>query len=311
MARVKTKSTQEGKISKTIRVTTDDPGGRPLVLRLEAKVVAPVSVYPRRRVYLGVVEGEKAEVRLVLRRRDGEPLEVKDVQVRDPDLVSVSWERVQEPGQVAGQKVDRGDVVLVVTPAERIRGVSRSTVLKVGTDVPDEPVVEIPVSVRVRPRIQISPPQAHLVLPTQGGEGTVRMVRLASTTGKPFRILDVQNERPDDVEVEWDRERVGVQHTLTLRVTDAAAQKKLGLAVRGKLLIRTDDPIARELKVPFVVERRLMPKRSKGTVRPVQRSTAAPAPGGLHLKGAPGSPEPVGTPVKVQPTPTPAPGGNG
>ncbi len=306
VAKVTTKSSQEGRISKTIRVTTDDPGARTIVLKLQADVVAPVKVYPRRRAYLGVVEGEKAEVRLVLHRKDGKPLQVKELKVRDPSLVTARWEEVDRPGQVAGHPVDRGDVVLVIGSAERIRGTSRSTVVEVGTDVPEEPVVEIPVSVRVRPRIQVSPPQARLILPSQGGAGTVRMVRISSTTGTPFRILGIENSLPRDVEVEFDADRSATLHTLTLRVTDAAAAKELALSLRGNLVVRTDDPKAPELKIPIVVERRRPPRARPGrTIEPVRHTPVPAPPGGVRLKSAPGTPEPVGTPV---PAPTRAPG---
>ncbi len=287
-------------------MTTDDPGARSLVLKLEANVVAPVKVLPRRRVYLGVVEGEKAEVRLVLRRKDGTPIQVKDVKVRDPGLVGAHWEKVTERGQVAGFAVEPGDVVLVIESAARVKGTSRATVVEVSTDVPEEPVVRIPVSVRVRPRIQVSPPQAHLVLPSQGGAGTVRMVRLASTTGQPFRITGVDNDRPTDLVVEYEAGREAVQHTLTLRVTEAAASKELGLSLRGNLLVKTDDPKAPEIRVPFVVERRRGRKQAPGEIVPRRLPSVPTPPGGRRLKAPPGREGPVGTPV-----PVPSGGGNG
>jgi len=305
VAKVRTRASQEGKISKTIRVTTDDPGARTIVLKLQADVEAPVKVYPRRRAYLGVVEGERAEVRLVLRRKDGKPLQVKKLKVRDPSLLTARWEEVGTPGQVAGYPVDRGDVVLVITSAERIRGTSRATVVEVTTDVPEEPVVEIPVSVRVRPRIQVSPPQAHLILPSRGGAGTVRMVRIASTTGTPFRILGIENSLPRDVEVEFDPDREATQHTITLRVTGTAAAKELALSLRGKLVVRTDEPKAPEVEIRMIVERRLPSGARPGrTIEPVRHTPVQAPPGGVRLRAAPGTPVPVGTPV---PAPTAVP----
>jgi len=304
VAKVKTKATQKGKISKMIRVTTDDPGARSLVLRLEAEIVAAVEVYPRRRVYFGVIEGESSENRVVLRRRDGKPLTVKNAKVRDPSLVTVSWEPVSREGQVAGYATRPGDVVVTLRNAERIRGSSRSTVVELSTDVPDEPVVELPVSIRVRPRIQVSPPQVHLILPPEGGAGTVRMVRLTGTSGKPFRILGIDNDRPGDLVVEFDGTRSSTQHTMTLRVTDAAAGKKLDLSLRGALVVRTDEPGASEIKVPFVIQRRRpTTARPRGTIEPLRHTPVPTPPGGRQLKAPPLRQGPVGTPVRTEPTP--------
>ncbi|MEM7249495.1 MAG: DUF1573 domain-containing protein [Acidobacteriota bacterium] len=126
----------KGSISKSATVTTNDPSRPTLKLVVQAEVTSPVDVLPSERLVIRQTEGKAERRELSLRRPDGAPLRVRDVQVSD-DALRYELKNTGAAG------VDPQLVVWVAesTPPGRVDG--KVTLL---TDAKDAPEV----TVRVR-----------------------------------------------------------------------------------------------------------------------------------------------------------------
>jgi len=294
VAKVKTHRTQVGKLSKIIRVTTDDPEASRLILRLKGTIVTPVEVLPQPRLWLAAVAGQTAQGYLVLRRHDGKPLHIESLDVNDPDLIEAKFTKIKKTKKIKGLTAHSGDVLLEVSLKPQKDTVSRTTRVNVHTDVPEEPLVNIPVSVRLRPRVEAMPPQVQIALPVQGGKGAHRQLHIRDNIGAKFRVLKVTSNRPEYFTADILSREPSPDQLIVVRVTDEAAAKELSTRVYGKLVVTTDNPE----RIP---KRRPMPPGRSRTIR----GRVAPTPvGGTAHHPRPGEEKPVAKPTGTT-TPTP------
>jgi hypothetical protein len=92
-----------------------------------------------------------------------DPGEKGELRVTDPE-VDAPWLKVTarkvaapEPAIDGLPEARPGDVLLTLEPAGEVPEGSRSQKLRFATGLPTEPTVEVPVSVFVRPRMQVTP----------------------------------------------------------------------------------------------------------------------------------------------------------
>jgi len=281
-----------------------------MILRLTGTVTAPVEILPQRRLWLSAVAGQKAESLVLLRRHDGKALHVSEVSVSNPELVEARARAAESPEARKGLQARIGDVWLEVSLKPQSDAVSRGIRVTVKTDVPEEPLVEIPVTIRTRGRIEAIPPQVRFVLPSRGGTGIQSRLHIRNNLGAKMRILKVTTDHPELFTTEILSKDPSSDQLIMVRLTEEAAKKELGTKVFGKLTITTDDPIVKEIEVPVVAWR--APKRRPappGQGRVIRRSTVPAPPGGTVLHAQPGKPTPVDKPVASQ-KPTPSPHGH-
>ncbi|NOZ95206.1 MAG: hypothetical protein GXP47_10775 [Acidobacteria bacterium] len=284
---------------------TDDPAASRLILRLEGTIVAPVEILPQRRLWLTAFEGQASEKELLLRRHDGKPLHVTSLDVNNPELIEATFEEVTKAVQHGGLNARSGDVWIHVRLKPQMAAISRSTRVNVTTDDPEAKLVNIPVSIRIRARVEAIPPQVQLSLPPEGGKGAHRVLHIRNNMGGKIKVLAIASDHPEDFTAELVSKQPSSDQVITVRVTDQAAEKELRTRVFGKLLVTTDDPGAREIRVPVVLWR--MPQRRPvppGQSRVIRRGVAPTPPGGIILHARPGRPTPVEKPA---PAPTPLP----
>ena len=110
-------------------------------------------VLPRAQINLRGIEGDTPTASVVLRRGDGEPMEVTKIDNTDDRLI-ISTEKVDEERQVGRQKARPGDVILTVTTKPDQKAVSASGRFRVRTNHPDARPIDMPYGIRLLPLIE-------------------------------------------------------------------------------------------------------------------------------------------------------------
>ena len=271
VARIHTGPSQNGRVSKTIRVVTDDPVNRTIVLRLSADVASPVQVLPSARLWLDTWEGRGVSRKLLLHRSDGKPLHVLDLKVDDQLDIAVTRASVREPEEKRGLRALPGDVWLTATlPATpSVRSSTGKIVLT--TNDPQEKEVRIKVSVRVRPLIEAVPSQVRFVVPNQGGAKIWRVVQLRHNGGGAFSILSVRSDRADLLGAEILTRTEGRFQQVKITLNNALAEKAKWRVLRGGVTVVLNDRARKELTIPVIISRRrTAPARRSPAVRRIQ-----------------------------------------
>lgn len=276
VAKVHTSPRQNGRISKTIRVFTDDPGLRTVMLRLTAKVEAPIVMTPSQRIWLTTQEGRGVWSRLLLHRRDGRPLRVLEVE-SVPAPLRVRFAAVTKATSIRGVHAVPGDLWLIAEIPGDAQPVVRSGSLALRTNVPGRAKLDIPVSLRIRPLIEPAPPRIRFVLPNQGGKEVWRILRLTHGGRKPFRILSAVSDHPDLIGVTAGSAAAAVTHDLRVTLDNARAAAAHWGSLRATVTIRTDDPSRPTVSVPVIVVRRT--RSGRGRIPRTLRLSREKAPG--------------------------------
>ncbi len=267
--------------------------------------MAPVEIHPQPRIWLSAIAGQTAESRLLLHRHDGQALHIKSLDVNNPELIEAHFKEVTTPQTVDGLEARPGDVWLEVSLKPQQEPISRGTRVNLTTDVPEEKLVNIPVTIRLRPRVEAIPPQVQIALPPEGGKGAQRQLHIRNNAGGKLRVLGVTSDHPEYFTAEVVSRDASADQVVIVRLTDRAAMMDLSTRVYGKLVVTTDDPAAKEILVPMVLWR--VPKRRPvppGQSRIIRRSVVPTPPGGAVLHADPGKPAPVEKPAETI-TPTP------
>lgn len=183
----------QGIRTKSITVETNDPDRPALGLTFSVNVMTPVEVYPGFFVSLSGVIGGKIEQTLVLRRSDGKPLKVQDIQNPAPQ-VKVEIEPVDaknaDPPSPDPRAARSGDVRLRFRLAGDLKPGSINNRILIHTNHPEKPEIALPFNVYVQPAIRPVPDRLVLQAGTAATPGVVR-VTLLSGAQKKFGLKSV------------------------------------------------------------------------------------------------------------------------
>ena len=190
-ANMKTSPVQNGPISKRISVETDAPGARSFRLRFKAEVEAPVLAKPRLRFIITAIEGEAASRRILLHRTDGKVLEVHGAKTGNKALMAKSI-AVTKKTREGGMEAEPGDVwiELATKPAERPANSNGS--VRLSTNHPDLPTLDVPYTLRVRPLIELRPATVRLWFSEASAGRRRSAVSLTRNGGQKFRITGTE-----------------------------------------------------------------------------------------------------------------------
>ncbi len=253
VARVHTNANQQGRLSKSIMVTTDAPDAKNVRLLLSFNLVAPIQVTPRTSLLINATEGQSGSAKVLLHRTDDKPLEIIRTDVGIPDLIDVQLRPVEAAG-AAGAKP--GDVWLEASYSHQKQAVSRSTKLTVYTNHPDQPVLQLPVTVRVRRLIEPRPSRLTLWLPAKYDGGQVAPLQLTHNNGKPFEIRKLEASHPMLFTAKALSNDAQRTHQIRVELVKGAEKAALKLPIRGHLRISSSDPQRPVIEVPVTVAQR-------------------------------------------------------
>ena len=195
-AKMKTSSVQNGMVSKSISVETDSPDLRTARLRFTVDIEAPIIAKPRLRFVLSVIEGNTGNVGLALHRADGEALEILKTEI-DVGGLRVTAEPIAKADKRDRIELLPGDVWLELAVDPAAKPVSNRGSIRLTTNHPQAPELEVPYVLRVRPLIESRPPQVNLWLSGGTAEGRSTIVSLNQNGKKAFRITDAEVSHPE------------------------------------------------------------------------------------------------------------------
>lgn len=274
VAKVATRSTYNGRLRKSVIVTTNAPVAKTIPLKIEAEMVPAVQIRPTPYLRLETLEGERASGHVVLHRTDGKPLEVLGTRIGDDTLFGVNVTPVDGEDNIGGPELGAGDVRVEVIAKPQKGYVSKGDRLEIQINHPEVPVLTIPVSLRVRPVIQATPGHVRFRLtPAQKDRGASSVVVLRHNQGKEFSVTSVKSSAPDLVVAE-PAEETSPEGRPMVRVTvPAAAWDSLGKGSRmAELIVETDAPEHAEIRIPVSLARTVMTRQS--SPEPVHRKPA-------------------------------------
>ncbi len=254
VARVHTGSNQNGHFSKGVTVHTDEPGSEDIRLSFSYQVLAPVLVRPQGRLIMAGIEGRPLDRWLRLTGHGETPLEVTRIDNPAPKRLLITSGRVGEGERPQGlSDVRPGDIWIHLQVRSEATASDFSGILKLATNNPERPLIEVPVQVRIRPLISASPTTVELTVGDDRHEPKSIVVRLGHNGGKPFRITGIQSSEPDLITVTQLSTGSQVSHLVRLTLVAAATSKVPPAGVTATVRVATDEPVRPEVTIPVEV----------------------------------------------------------
>ncbi len=294
-AKMATRSTQTGRVSKSIGVVTDDAAAREIRLRFAVELFMPIAVKPGPRLAITLVEGSSGSARLLLSRVDGQALRVVPPELGTEGLTVSARAAGAEPREPAQQtaadnpapwgqarrgskepEARPGDVWLELSAAPVTAPGVYSGTLRVATNHPDAPQLELPYTVRVRPMLEPHPDAVRLWATAPSNDpGRSLLVTLRHNGGRAFSIAGVEVSHPELFAAVLIPQAEGTRQMLRVRLAEGLERDSLGAGVRGWIRVTTDDGEHPRVEVPVLVA----PSRAASR-RPVRAPNGTPRVGG-------------------------------
>jgi len=261
-AKVATKPTQDGRLTKRISVYTDESGQRPIQLKLSFRLVAPIVVDPAGKIVLQAVVGESIVQRFSLRRRDGEELEITRINPLLGDLVAIRYGAAEEDLRTQWPEPVRGGMVFVEALLEpQLEKLRRNSGLQITTNHPDVRLLTLPMSVWVRDLIEAAPASLNL----RGGAGGSRrsraIVRVVHRGDVPFEIETLEISDPDLLSATQTTQGASSNHSIQVEV-NTELNLEVGQVRRGWLEVQTSAADRSQIRVPVTVSGSLVRPKS-------------------------------------------------
>lgn len=253
-ASVTTKPTQRGRLVKSITVFTDDPGSTALRLEIRMDVELPVEVLPAPRMYLQALVTGGGPQQLLLRRTDGHVLRVSDPVSRVGAWVDFRIDNVENQQRLEnGLEARPGDVVVTATVREGVDAISRTGTLQLRTNHARMPVLEIPVTLRVRPMVELRPSEVRLVDGSTRPGTASTIVRVVHNSGARFRIRSVTVGEGGAVEAGAATEGERSTHNIWIRVSPASEDSPRTYPIRTEVTVELEGAGRDSVTLPVVV----------------------------------------------------------
>ena len=208
---------------------------------------------PTLRFILSAVEGEPADSRILLRRTDGKDLEV-DIDGTGNPALRVRSKAVTKPAKEGRLQAEPGDVWLVLETKPGQRVVNSNGTVKVRTNQPDAPTLEIPYTVRVRPLIELRPATAQLWFGQENAARSQAVVTLTCYAGREFTITGIDVSNPELFSARADSQDASPRHRLWVNLAEGAKASSANQRIKGFVRIHTDLPGREDFKLPVLVQ---------------------------------------------------------
>lgn len=229
-----------GTLQETARIYFTDPNVDPLWVALEGRVVLPVEIAPRDRVYFFTVKGEGPEQEIRVINHQDRALEVLNVASSNP-LFQVELHEVQRRSEF------KLDVRLdSATPLGR-----HESTITITTDSPDFPSLEVKALAIVEDVVSTSlsrvdfPKVLYDALDNEVVARKVLLVKKHKDQG--FEVLRATTDVPF-LSVEVTPDKTGEGYLVYVKIEQSRAERgEFG----GTLIIETNDPEYPEFKLPI------------------------------------------------------------
>jgi hypothetical protein len=251
---VATKPTQRGRLTKSIQVLTDHAGSSPLRLEVRMDVQLPIEVLPAPRLYLQALVTGGASEQVLVRRTDGRPLEVADPVSRVGAWVDFEFTRVESTRRLDnGLEARPGDVVITAKVRQGTEAISRTGTLQLRTNHALRPVLEIPVTLRVRPMVELRPSEVRLVDGSTRPGAASTIVRVVHNSGAGFRVRSVEVADPATVEAGPATDGERSTHNVWIRVAPVEDGVARSYPLRTEVTVFLENAGRESVTLPVVV----------------------------------------------------------
>ncbi len=230
----------EGQLREIVKVRFAGEGRIPFWLQLTGRVVLPVQIAPRQRVYLISVKGEVAREELEVINHQEEPLELLGVTSSNPLF------------QVGSEQVERGRryrLSVALDPTAPV-GSHRGT-LTVTTNSDDYPSLEIEAAARVKDVVSTSIGRVDFTRfnfeALNVKAVSRRTVLVEKHEGTDFQVLRATTDLAF-LDVEIETQKPGQSFLVHLTIARNRAERG---AFAGTLVIETNDPDFPRLELPI------------------------------------------------------------
>ena len=224
---------EHGPATRTITVSTNDPGHQQLQLTMRGDVKVQVEANPSLVIFGRIMHGtqQSRQVTLTDQMPDA-TFKVGAITNANPDIKVVS-----QP--VHGAKPG---ALLIITLLKTAPAGPVADLLKVNTNrVP----VEIPVSGTVLGDINVNPPQVSFgIVPRHAS--ALRFVRLTNSGDHPVKVTAISSNNINVIAA-VEPVKTGKEYKIAVHLAPDTPEGVL----RGMLAIKTDDPHQQEVQVPF------------------------------------------------------------
>lgn len=241
-------------ITKSVTITTNDPGNKRIMLTIKAAVRSPVDIRPGDRADFRVYHGEGGQKLLGLLLREDSDAEVVAIR-SDNDLFSVDWgpwtppdTLTEEEREVFGDAAGRPYRLEIGLSKEAGVGY-HSGRITIHLDGTKQKELQIKALARVKGRIQFSPQWLYFGSVNAGEYQQVeRLLELRSHGDVPFSVTGVVYEGlPLTWEVRPLESGCGADILFLWDGSEPAGIHK------GRVVVKTDNPAQPELEVPFSI----------------------------------------------------------
>lgn len=258
IAKIKTTSVQSGPVSKSISVTTDAVGAERLMLNVKFTAVSAIMVLPRPQVTLTGIEGDEISNTLVIRRSDGEALEITGIDNHD-DRILITTKTVEKATTVGRQQAKPGDVLLTIAGEPGLPAVSSNGRFRFATNHPDATNVMVNYAIRLRPVIEVRPAQVRLLLQEGNTPARTMLMRIQHNRRGEFKITDITTSKPELFGARLVGKDVRQQvQTVAVRLDDEVEPGDVANRLLESLVVHTDDPVKPRVEVSVLIEPRTM-----------------------------------------------------
>jgi hypothetical protein len=236
----------QGKITKSAKVTTNDPRQRQRKIYLAINVRTYITVEPGTKILLRGTVGEDIRRVVHIRATDDQPLEITKVQSNLGSAIDYKLNRKD------GSHQYELEVVSKVTEQKTASGF-----LTLQTNHPKKKVLKLSVHVRVKPEIQAWPNRIVFyeeVKPESKRKESNRVLTIMNNRGKSFRIQEL-NYNKDYFQVRSLAKNTNPAKRYQFAVTPLLDKLPAGrLEFRDTLIIKTDNARGGELQVPMLIK---------------------------------------------------------
>ena len=240
----------KGPITKSVQVTTGDPGARPVVLLLKADIVPVIDVAPSNTPVLRTTVGEPKPTELTVSAGDGKAFDILAVQADPSVRVAVRPDpptpAARHPAQGAhGRPVASGSnrYVVTITPTPKAPVGSSIAIVKLSTNQPKAETVTIRAVLSVTGPVQVVPQRLEV---QPGPEAPVLHVKISKPGGGTLKILEVASSDPE-FKATTSAIAKGREYDLAVRYTGKPGRGP----VNSRITVKTDEPQQRTIVIPL------------------------------------------------------------
>ena len=229
-----------GMIDELVKVEFAGEGGEAVWLRLKGRIVQPVQLDPRDRVYFRTVKGEGPSPEIELINHQERPLEIEGISSSNALFA------------IQSEEIDRGRryrLTVFLDPTAPV-GQHEGTIT-LTTDSPEFASIDIPARAWVKDSVNTSIARiSYSTIPMDALDiqaASVKTVRVEKHAGTDFEIMSATTDVPIlDVEVE--PENPGTSYLIHVRIVEERARPG---EIKGTLTIETNDPARPRIELPI------------------------------------------------------------